>query len=209
MNMWMGAFGNDYTNRNPHTLDGLDVSYKNKYGITRTELNELFVGNMNRDIKVLEVGSNIGIQLMQLQKMGFKNLYGIEINSYAVEHAKDNTKNINIIQGSSFDIPFKSGYFDLVFTSDVLIHIDPSNIQEVLKEIHRCSNKYIWGFEYYADTYTEVTYRGNSNLLWKTNFANLYLDFFDDAEIVKEKRMKYLENENIDAMFLIEKRDKR
>lgn len=208
MDKWVGEFGNDYTNRNAHTLDELEIFYKNNYGITRTELNELFVGDMNRNIRVLEVGSNIGIQLMLLQKMGFKNLYGIEISNYAVECSKANTRGINIIQGNAFDIPFKDSYFDLVFTSGLLIHIAPSDIQEVLKEICRCSNKYIWGFEYYADTYTEVKYRGHDNLLWKTNFANLYLDLFDDIKIVKEKRIKYQENDNVDVMFLLDKQDK-
>lgn len=208
MDKWIGEFGNDYTNRTAHTLDELEILYKNNYGVTRTELNGLFVGDMNRNIRVLEVGSNIGIQLMLLQKMGFKNLYGIEINNYAVECSKANTRGINIIQGSAFDIPFKDSYFDLVFTSGLLIHIAPSDIQEVLKEIYRCSNKYIWGFEYWADTYTEVTYRGHKDLLWKTNFANSYLDLFDDIKIVKEKRIKYQENDNVDVMFLLDKQDK-
>lgn len=208
MDKWIGEFGNDYTNRNAHTLDDWKILYKNNYGAARTELNELFVGDMNRNIRVLEVGSNIGIQLMLLQKMGFENLYGIEINNYAVECSKANTRGINIIQGSAFDIPFKDSYFDLVFTSGLLIHIAPSDIQEVLKEIYRCSNKYIWGFEYYADTYTEVKYRGHDNLLWKTNFANLYLDLFDDIKIVKEKRIKYQEMDNVDVMFLLDKQDK-
>ncbi|MHC4395563.1 MAG: pseudaminic acid biosynthesis-associated methylase [Planctomycetota bacterium] len=209
INEWMGAFGNDYTNRNARTINELNALYISNYGITRTKLNEVFIGDMDRNIKILEVGSNLGIQLALLQKTGFENLYGIEINSYAVERSKATTENINIVQGSAFDIPFKDGYFDIVFTSGLLIHISPSDIQEVLKEIYRCSNKYIWGFEYYADTYTEVMYRGHSSLLWKANFAGLYLDSFDGLEVVKEKRMKYLENENVDTMFLIKKRDRR
>jgi len=79
---------------------------------------------------------------------------------------------------SADDIPFKDGYFDMVFTSGVLIHISPGNINRVLDEIYRCSREYIWGFEYYADDYTEVNYRGHESLLWKTNFPKLYLDRF-------------------------------
>jgi len=60
--------------------------------------------------------------------MGFTNLYGIELQWYAVEKAKEYTKGINIIQGSGFDIPFKDGYFDLVITNGVLIHIAPKKI---------------------------------------------------------------------------------
>lgn len=49
--------------------------------------------------------------------MGFNNLYGIEINNYAIELSKSRTNNINIIQGYAFGIPFKDEYFNLVFTS--------------------------------------------------------------------------------------------
>lgn len=205
MNKWMGSFGNDYTYRNAHILDALETSYKTNYGITRTELNELFVGDMDRGIKVLEVGSNIGNQLLLLQTMGFKNLYGIEINSYAVERARTNAKNISIIQGSAFDIPFKDSYFDLVFTSGVLIHIAPMDIRKVLKEIHRCSSFFIWGFEYYADSYIEVNYRGHDQLLWKTDFAVLYLDEFRDLKLIKEERIKYCNEDNVNSMFLLKK----
>jgi len=206
---WKGEFGKEYTDRNALTLEQLDKLYEKRYGVTRTELNEVFVGELDRSAKILEVGSNFGNQLLNLQQMRFRELYGIEINSYAVELSKSNTRNINIIQGSAFDIPFKDGYFDLVFTSGVLIHITPSDIEKVLKEIYRCSKKYIWGFEYYANTYTEVTYRGHNNLLWKTDFVGLYLNLFDDLELVKERRLKYLDNENVDTMFLIRKRNGR
>lgn len=208
MSSWMGEFGLDYTNRNPHNIDEMEQAYRNCYDITRTELNNSFVGEMKRNMKILEVGSNTGVQLMLLREMGFMNLYGIEINSYAIECSKANTKGINIIQGSAFDIPFKNGFFDMVFTSGVLIHIHPKDINKALTEMYRCSSKYIWGFEYYADTYTEIVYRRHNNLLWKTNFAGLYLDLFDDLELVKELRVKYLQDENEDEMFLIKQGDR-
>ena len=205
--MWTGTFGKEYTDRNALTLEQMDQLYKKNYGVSRTKLNEVFLGDLDRSIKILEVGSNLGNQLLRLQKMGFENLYGIEVNSYAIEQAKANTKNINIIQGDAFDIPFKDRYFDFVFTSGVLIHIAPQDIERALREIHRCSREYIWGYEFYADTYTEVRYREHDNLLWKTDFVSLYLELFDGLELVRERKLKYLENENVDAMFLIRKRN--
>ncbi|MCK4788064.1 MAG: methyltransferase domain-containing protein [Desulfobacteraceae bacterium] len=205
MEKWTGEFGKEYTDRNALTLEETEALYKRNYGVTRTELNERFLKGIDRSIRILEVGSNVGNQLLYLQGMGFSNLYGIEPQSYAVELSKKRTKGINIIKGNVFDIPFKNKHFDIVFTSGVLIHIHPQDIKKALKEIYRCSRKYIWGFEYYADTYTEVTYRGRKGLLWKTNFASLYLDLFDDLELVKERRLKYLENENVDTMFLFKK----
>ena len=206
MKEWMEDFGKKYTDRNALTLDEMNEMYRKKFGISREDLNNLFIAEMNRNIKILEVGSNIGNQLLLLQKMGFKKLYGIEINDYAVEFSKSRSKNINIIQGSAFDIPFKDEYFDLVFTSGLLIHISPSDIGMVMREIHRCAKKYIWGFEYYFDKYIEIVYRGKKDLLWKANFPQLYLDLFKDIKLIKEKRIEYLNDNNIDVIFLLEKK---
>jgi len=206
MQQWSSEFGKEYTERNPHTLEAMDEFYKKQFGLTRTELNLTFLGNFNRSIKILEVGSNVGTQLHGLQKIGFKNLYGIELQPYAVEISKQNTKNINIIQGSAFDIPFKDSYFNLVFTSGLLIHINPDDLNIALREIYRCTREYIWGFEYYADKYSEIPYRGRRNLLWKADFVKLYQDEFKGLELVKKKRIKYLDNDNVDSMFLIRKK---
>lgn len=160
---------------------------------------------MDHATRILEVGSNIGNQLFCLQKMGFTSLYGIELQSYAVELAKSRTKGINLIQGEASDILFKDGFFDMVFTSGVLIHISPSSLPSVLNEIHRCTRNYIFGFEYFSDVTLEIPYRGNSDLLWKANFAGKYMELFDDVRLLKEEHIKYLQNENIDTMFLLQK----
>jgi len=205
MHEWEGQFGKEYTDRNAVSLDELDVMYRTNYGITRTEMNSRFIGDLDRSSRILEVGSNIGNQLLCLQKAGFRSLYGIELQSYAVELSKCRTTGINIVEGSAFDIPFKDGFFDLVFTAGLLIHISPEDITAVLDEIYRCSKRHIWGFEYYADAYTEIPYRGHTDLLWKTNFAKLWLERFKTLRLVKEERFKYTNSDNIDAMFLLQK----
>ena len=202
---WNKIFGKEYTDRNKYTVSQLDKMYKKTYGITRTELNSQFIGKLDREIKILEIGSNIGNQLLVLQKMGFKNLFGLEPLEYAVELSKKRSIGINIIQGSAFDIPFKDNYFDLVFTSGVLIHINPKDIRKAMKEIYRCSNKYIWGFEYFSKKYQEVNYRGEKNLLWKADFPRLYIQNFSDLKLIKVKYIKYLQDNNIDEMFLLKK----
>jgi len=170
MDKWAGEFGREYTDRNALSLEEMEALYKKNYGVTRAELNERFLKGIERSIRILEVGSNVGNQLLFLQKMGFTSLYGIELQTYAVELSKLRSRNINIIEGTASDIPYKDGFFDLVFTAGVLIHINPSDITLVIAEIHRCTRKYIWGFEYYAENYTEIPYRGQRNLLWCANY---------------------------------------
>ena len=200
---WSGDFGVEYTNRNMMPTDELDKIYKVRFGISRSEMNERFISNLDRDIKILEVGCNVGLQLTMLQNMGFKNLYGIELLPYAVEAAKNQTKGINIIQGSAYDVPFKDNYFDLVFTSGLLIHIPPVNINLVINEMARCTKRYIWAYEYYAPEYTAINYRGHNDLLWKADFAEMFKSL--KFRLVKEQRFKYLDKDNLDTMFLMEK----
>ncbi len=206
MTEWMGTFGREYTDRNAASYEDFEKLYENNFGLSRTAMNRKFLKDIPTSFRILEVGSNIGNQLLCLQKMGFQNLYGIELQNYAVELSKKRTANINIIQGSTFDIPYKDRYFDLVFTSGMLIHISPETISNALKEIHRVAKSYIWGFEYWAEKYTEVNYRGKDDLLWKTNFVGIYLSLFKDLELVKEERFEYLNGTNIDTMYLLKKK---
>ena len=205
--VWNGEFGEKYTDRNIMSPDELDQLCIDNYGISRTELNKEVLDKLNVDI-ILEVGCNVGNQLLLLKMMGYTNLWGIELQEYAVEIARKRTSGINIAKGSAFDIPYKNKFFDLVFTSGVLIHISPDDIDKVLIEIYRCTNKYIWGFEYYnPEGYQMVNYRETDSLLWKTDFAKLFLDKFPDLRIVYKKIIKYKNNDNLDIMYLLEKRN--
>ena len=206
MKEWSGAFGKDYTDRNALSLEEIEDLYRKNYGLSRTELNQRFLDGIDRGARILEVGSNIGNQLLCLQRMGFSKLYGIELQSYAVELSKSRTKNINIIQGEASDIPYRDSFFDVVFTSGVLIHISSSSLPDIMKEIHRCTKEYIFGFEYYSEKPTEIEYRGHRDLLWKASFAEMYLELFDDLTLEKEEKIKYLNSANVDSMFLLGKR---
>ncbi len=75
-------------------------------------------------------------------------------------------------------------------------------MEKITKQMQRWSSEF--GKEY-TDR-NPHTYRGNKNLLWKANFARLYIEQFKDLELVKEKRIKYLDNDNVDSMFLIRKK---
>lgn len=205
---WESEFGKDYLQRNLFNPDELENLYINRYGFSKTQLNNDFLNDIPKDAKILEVGTNIGNQILHLQTMGFTNLYGIEIQDRAINFAKHRADNLNIIKGDALDIPFKDNFFDVVFTHGVLIHISPENINSVLKEIYRVSKKYIWGLEYFAEEYTEIKYHGQDSLMWKTDFMNLYKTNFENLEVIKEQKLPYLENSNlVDQMFILEKKN--
>lgn len=205
--IWRTEFGENYNLRNMYSNEELDYGYKKTMGISRTEMMQRFVGDFDREIKILEVGCNIGIMLVNLQEMGFKNLSGIEIQPKAIEHAYERTSGLNITEASAYEIPFEDNEFDLVFTTHVLIHLDPVKINTALKEIYRCSKKYIFGNEYYAENLTEIkNYNGQNNIAWKRNFSGLYSELFPELDLIKEERYKYLLRSDTDTAFLFEKK---
>lgn len=203
---WKSEFGKEYTDRNKWTNDvEWDQTYIDTWGLTKLEINDKVLHDLPRDIRILEVGCNYGAQLRGLQRMGFTNLYGVELQSYAVEQSKKAYSGMNIITGSGFDLPFKDGFFDLVCTNGVLIHISPSDHYAFMKEIVRCTNKYIMGWEYYSEEITELNYRNNEGFMWKGNYPKIYQDNFSCLEDKHKQIIKYLSNDNQDVVFLLEK----
>lgn len=208
---WQSQFGDEYTDRNPQTVEAMDRVQSAKKGISRTAFTRAFFTELEKPLKLrktLEIGCNVGVVLQILSDLGFENLYGIDVNQRAIDVAKQETvdKDIYVIKGSAFDVPFKDAFFDLVYCNGLLIHIAPDDVGYVLDEMHRCSSKYIWCYENYSDSYEMVLWRGEKDMLWKTNFAKLFVDRFSDLKLVKEERIPYVGHpELVDSMFLLEK----
>ena len=205
--VWTGKFGRDYTERNRFADDeAFNALYVERYGQSRDAINQDWLSDIPRDSRVLEVGANIGNQLRALRRIGFRRLFGIELQRYCVEEAKRLNPEADIVEGSAFDIPFKDGFFDLVFTNNVLIHIAPGDIGAVLEEIHRVSRRWIWGFEYYAPEFTVIPYRGREDLLWKADYAALFRERFPGLKSLREQVIDCLdEPEKSDKLYLLEK----
>lgn len=203
---WRSDFGRAYTDRNSLTPEALDALYRKNYGVTRRELNQRFLADLPRSARILEVGCNEGNQLCVLREMGFRHLYGIEIQDYALRKARTRLEAARLVLATAFEIPYPDGFFDVVFTSGVLMHIAPTDVPKALREIHRCTGRFIWGFEYYSPERVEVRYRGHQSLLWKADYARLYLDLFEDLDAVRVEQIPYLEDRNFDSMFLLSRK---
>ncbi|AWM35299.1 pseudaminic acid biosynthesis-associated methylase [Hymenobacter nivis] len=206
---WTSDFGRHYTDRNSRHLADWNQFYLDNWGQTKLAMNERFLGHLSREARIMEVGCNTGMQLMGLQENGFKNLYGVEIQPYAVEKAKEYTQHVNIVQGSGLDLPFKDDFFDVVGTNGVLIHISPDDLPKVMAEMMRCTSRYIWGFEYYMPDITTIKYRDNVGYAWKGDYARLFMEQFPgQLRVVQQEFFPYVnpaEQGNTDCMYLLEK----
>jgi hypothetical protein len=79
-----------------------------------------------------------------------------------------------------------------------LIHVPPDKILASMKEIHRCSKRWIVCAEYFAPEERELPYRGQRNALWLRDYGSLWLDNFPDLTCIATffawKRMTGLDN---------------
>ena len=205
--VWKGTFGREYSDRNTFDPEALDQLCRKNYGVTRRAINEGVLREIPRNASFLEVGCNTGNQLLLLERMGYSNLAGVEVQSYALEIARRRVPDAELALASALCLPYADSAFDVVFTSGVLIHISPEDLPRAMDEIYRCSRSYIWGLEYYAAEATEVRYRDCSGLLWKMDYARRYLERFSALKLVREQRLPYRENQNIDSVFLLRKEE--
>jgi pseudaminic acid biosynthesis-associated methylase len=204
--IWKGDFGREYTERNTVDTASLDQLWRRNYGVARSTINESFLSRIPKDAKFLEVGCNAGNQLLMLREMGWSNLSGTELQPFAMEIARSRLPSATFKLGSALALPWDDCSFDVVFTCGVLIHISPTDLPTVMDEVYRTTKEYIWGTEYYAPEVTQVTYRDHSELLWKMDFARHYMRRFPELELVSEQRLPYLDNANVDAVFLLRKK---
>ena len=205
LGQWQGDLGRQYTDRNTFTPEQVDSLWTKNYGVSRRAINLQFLGGLPRDLRILEVGCNIGNQLLLLQELGFSNLHGLEIQDYALQVARSRAQGVQFFQGSALSLPFEDRFFDLVFTAGVLIHIAPEDLPVALGQIHRCAKRYVFGSEYYAPEVTPVRWREQADLMWKMDYAREYLSRFEDLRLVAERRLPYLDSDNVDSVFLLQK----
>jgi pseudaminic acid biosynthesis-associated methylase len=201
---WLSDFGKSYLERNK-TRDSFNKLFKDQSGFEVEKPFFDFFSELDRNMKILEFGCNVGLKLEILKEMGFNNLTGIDINSEAISIAKSNNPEIEFSNNTLNDFIEKGEKFDLVFTSLVLIHQHPNNIGNVISDIIEVSDSYIFGYEYFNEDLKEIEYRGNKNVLWKQDFPRLFIKSNPSMKIIKEIKYQYENDNNIDVGYLIKK----
>lgn len=176
---WAGALGDAYTERNAVS----DAVVDGRARALTTALADLAEAPRS----VLEVGSNLGLNLRALPSvLPQADLWAIEPNGSARARviADGVLPAERMLEGFGHEIPLADGAVDLVMTSGVLIHVDPTLLDATLHEIHRVAAKHILCIEYFSSTPETIVYRGEEGLLFKRDFGGLYLDTFADLRLV-------------------------
>ena len=97
---------------------------------------------------ILEIGSNMGLNLYKLHEAGYRHLSGIEINPNAVRLMRRKFPNlpVSIYVGSVEQKIKHVPAHDLIFSKAVLCHIHPDS-NFIFKEISSRARKFIFTFE--------------------------------------------------------------
>jgi pseudaminic acid biosynthesis-associated methylase len=190
---WTGDFGNQYIERN--RMDG--VAREARSRMWKCIL-DCLAEKPPRSI--LEVGANIGNNLSVLRELTDATLFGLEPNEKALSMMVANAvlPAERALKGAVQSIPLEDSSVDMVFTSGVLIHVAPKDLQTACREIVRVARRYVVCVEYFAPEPETKTYRGRDDLLFKNDFGGVYLDSFPNLAHVGNgffwKRVTGLDN---------------
>ncbi len=130
---------------------------------------------------VLDVGCSTGNGMNYLTSIG-KETKGIDVSNKAIQRSL--ARGFDARVASVLDIPFPENSFDLVVSTDVLEHIEESEVKLAISEVIRVSKKYI------AVKIATIREQGSNELLNKMKeenkkfetISNLHLSVFDEEK---------------------------
>lgn len=149
------------------------------YGIQEVILTHIF-SKLPKESKVLEFGVGFGRHVDYLSDIPNIEVYGVDQSPTMLEslrnrlsHKPDLIKNIILIEPRT-QLPYPDNYFDFVYTVSVLIHINPADMEGILKELVRVSKHGIIHFENNFSENTELKFMDH-NGCWQHSIVHDYL----------------------------------
>jgi pseudaminic acid biosynthesis-associated methylase len=168
---WAGEFGDQYSSRNAG----------DRWIASNTALFSRVLSRLPEVRSVFEIGANIGLNVHALQRLlPDAEIAGLEINDSAADQLEKT--GCTVLRGSALSfVPERT--YDFVFTKGVLIHISPEHLENVYSLMHKASSRYIFLAEYYSPRAESVTYHGESDRLFRRDFAGELLDHYPDLKL--------------------------
>lgn len=192
--LWRGDYGDEWSDRNIGMYD------------TRQPVWDAFMQRL-RPERVLEVGCNVGGNLRWIAPhVASGDLYGIDINRHSLDLIHDFVPDANVLVASARDLPFRDDFFDLVFTVGVLIHHPDGALEAAIREMVRCTSRYVLAIEMYAPEPTEIPHRGIQNAILKRDYGRVILDTAPELTAVDDGYLSVEEGFDSLNWWLFEKR---
>lgn len=148
------------------------------YGIQEVVLSHVF-SKVPPKIKVMEFGVGFGRHIEYLSDIPDLEVYGVDQSPTMLQSLKDRLahkpkliENVTLIEPRS-KLPYPDGFFDFVYTVSVLIHIDPSDLKDILNELIRVTKHGIIHFENNFVEHSELKFMDH-NGCWEHSIVNEY-----------------------------------
>ncbi len=139
--------------------------------------------SIKSDTKILEVGAGNGRIIGKLSRIGFLNCNSIDINKELSEYVKSHQFSVKTYVGEITNLPFKDKEFDLIYTHEVLQHIEPDEIDKAISELLRVG-KEVWCMENWRDKQADGEKVSDSHCgRWNYDLKKrlpTYYDFYTD-----------------------------
>ena len=84
----------------------------------------LLISSVGRASKVLEVGCGTGNYIVALEALAGSSCWGIDPSEQMLSRARERSRTINFQRGRGERLDFPSDFFDLMFSVDVIHHVD-------------------------------------------------------------------------------------
>jgi len=202
---WSGKPGTDWA----RTHNNFNAAYWSWQNDTKVKLRDLLLNVFEfvpRNTTILELGCNDGFVLKTLDEMGFMYLSGLDINEDAIKNAK-----INVPKAKFYLQPLEKPMtvmHDLVFTSAVLMHIHPDNLDEVMDTIYMESKRYIFGREISSPHPAAQGTPGSAwyNYYWTRRFKDKFVAKFPQLKLQYYDLIPMISNKTVQTeVYLLEK----
>lgn len=110
------------------------ILQEREYGNIESSLQYFLKFNIPGDAKILDIGCSFGSLIYNLYRLGYRNIYGLDVNEGFIKNGqnlyKEIAHNIQIYDGKK--LPFDDELFDVVLMFDVIEHIP--DVERFLKE---------------------------------------------------------------------------
>ena len=178
LDKWKGQFGDEYAERNkiePELIEARTNFWMSIFQSMNYVPNSMLEIGAGNGQNMMAIGA--AITLLSNERSPIKCfLSATEPNQEARANLLINAPYVNIYPDSIYDIKQASGSIDFVFTSGVLIHIPPDQLDKAVSEMYRVSSKYILCAEYFSPQCEEIKYQEQEGLLWRSDFGGVFLD---------------------------------
>lgn len=137
---WRGPQGEAWADRNPKDLEATDMSWLERYSVTKTYAARDALRSVPRVGRWLELGRSAGAHTEVLNRLGFEELFGFDVCFAPLLLGR-----FPRVQADAYQLPFASGSFEGMFMSGSLMHCGPNErMLGTVKEIDRVTRR--WWF---------------------------------------------------------------